>query len=322
MHVQSSEGAGSWTREFARPLPVVAVIVLALNDHVLKRAHVLPGWLTGKLSDVAGLFFFPVLLFALSAALLGKPRGRIVRASILALATAVAFAFIKVVPAANALANRIIGDVTLDPSDLVALPFAVASVVYLRRPPRVGAQRGEVARRAAVVFAAIASIATSAPQLARNYPFWQVRGATHQSLACVEISLEIVKAGKSGLGAVVTRDVDPGCDVRVEGARVHIAHSSFPALTVPAWDDSRSIYLGFSFDSEALWNAGERQGTLELDVRANGEHRTLVFPMTHEWTGPHRNSRRPPPSVKSPSTPNPAPVLPLAAPEPETDGDR
>ena len=48
-----------------RPLPVLAVVLLALNDHWWKGSGLLPGWLTGKLSDFAGLFFFPLLLVTL-----------------------------------------------------------------------------------------------------------------------------------------------------------------------------------------------------------------------------------------------------------------
>lgn len=55
-----------------RPLAVFAVLVLFLNDHVLKR--VWPGWITGKLSDVAGMIFFPVLVTTLAWAFV--PRGR------------------------------------------------------------------------------------------------------------------------------------------------------------------------------------------------------------------------------------------------------
>lgn len=51
--------------ELLHPAPLVAVIVLAVNDHLLKGSGLVPGWLTGKLSDVAGYFFFPLLLTAL-----------------------------------------------------------------------------------------------------------------------------------------------------------------------------------------------------------------------------------------------------------------
>jgi hypothetical protein len=45
------------------PLALTAVVLLLLNDHTLKPAA--PGIVTGKVSDFAGLVFFPLLLVAL-----------------------------------------------------------------------------------------------------------------------------------------------------------------------------------------------------------------------------------------------------------------
>jgi hypothetical protein len=53
---------------------------MALNDHYLKRAF--PGWLSGKLSDYLGMFYFPLFLCALAclaangASALGKQGDR------------------------------------------------------------------------------------------------------------------------------------------------------------------------------------------------------------------------------------------------------
>jgi hypothetical protein len=44
------------------PVPILGILLLLLNDHVLKEAF--PGLVTGKLSDFAGLAFFPLLLQA------------------------------------------------------------------------------------------------------------------------------------------------------------------------------------------------------------------------------------------------------------------
>lgn len=52
-------------RVLAAPASVLALVVLALNDHVLKEAW--PGLVTGKLSDVAGLVVAPLLLAVLLA---------------------------------------------------------------------------------------------------------------------------------------------------------------------------------------------------------------------------------------------------------------
>ncbi len=41
---------------------LTALVVLVVNDHMLKGSGVLPGSVTGKLSDFAGLFVLAVLL--------------------------------------------------------------------------------------------------------------------------------------------------------------------------------------------------------------------------------------------------------------------
>ena len=48
-------------RAYLHPLSLAAMVMLGLNDHVFKASGSLPAWLTGKLSDVSGLFFFPLL---------------------------------------------------------------------------------------------------------------------------------------------------------------------------------------------------------------------------------------------------------------------
>jgi hypothetical protein len=51
--------------EFMNAPVLGAVVLLALNDHLLKTSAILPAVVTGKLSDFAGLFYFPLLLVAL-----------------------------------------------------------------------------------------------------------------------------------------------------------------------------------------------------------------------------------------------------------------
>jgi hypothetical protein len=63
--------------------------LLALNDHVLKGAHVLPGFVTGKLSDFAGLVVAPVVI-----AVLFRVRSRSVRMLVL-VAVAMVFSAVK-----------------------------------------------------------------------------------------------------------------------------------------------------------------------------------------------------------------------------------
>ena len=46
------------SRALATPIAIFAIALLVVNDHVLKLAC--PGLVTGKLSDFAGLMFFPL----------------------------------------------------------------------------------------------------------------------------------------------------------------------------------------------------------------------------------------------------------------------
>lgn len=100
---------------------VFALALLAVNDHVLKGAGVLPGALTGKLSDFAGMIVAPVLL-----AVLLRVRSR--RGLLLChAAVGAVFAGINVSPALAAAWTRLMAPIwpwhiTVDPTDLVAIP--------------------------------------------------------------------------------------------------------------------------------------------------------------------------------------------------------
>lgn len=136
------------TRALTAPVTVLAIAVLVVNDHVLKARA--PGLVTGKLSDLAGMVFFPLLLAA-AAEMLGIRRGR---AAVIAaaIATGAVFAAIKLwAPAGDAyrvglaalqwpfrvLAAAVTDTaipglgrarLTADPTDLVVLPALIAPV--------------------------------------------------------------------------------------------------------------------------------------------------------------------------------------------------
>lgn len=141
-------------RGLLHPLPLSAVAVLVVNDHVLKHATWAPGALTGKLSDFAGLFFFPVLLVELARRL-----GLRARPVACAFATAVVFAAIKIEPRANALAAALLGACAPDPTDLLALPMTALAALWMSRDAADEGPRW--ARTLAMVAASLASVATS-----------------------------------------------------------------------------------------------------------------------------------------------------------------
>jgi hypothetical protein len=142
--------------EFFHPLPLLALVVLGLNDHAFKGSGLLPGWLTGKLSDFAGLLFFPLLLTAGADSLAWLLARRHVDFSLrpwklaaAILATGIAFSLLKLSPGAARALDGILGGWTIaDRTDLVALSsLAVAWWVGSREIARVPLGRLEVIER-------------------------------------------------------------------------------------------------------------------------------------------------------------------------------
>lgn len=279
---------GARPRGLVHPTPLVALAVLLLNDHALKGAGVLPGWLTGKLSDFAGLALFPVLLTTLVELHPRAPR-RLVVALGSALATGLAFSLLKAWPAANALANAAWGAVALDPTDLVALPALLLALHHLLAPPVLPAPR---AVQAAVVLAsAAASIATSPAHTRRGFAVWQL-DRQERPAGCARVTPFVAKSGKEGLGVGLrVASLERACAVSVSGVlraggRVF---ASEPEITVTAPGHG---YLPFLFDDEALWNSGVRDGELELRVRSATGDATISLPLRYVHEGEHPWVRR------------------------------
>ncbi|MCC7361577.1 MAG: hypothetical protein IT317_18980 [Anaerolineales bacterium] len=163
-------------RALGHPASLAAIGLLLLNDHVLKAAY--PSWVTGKLSDFAGLFFFPFLLIAIGAfpaRSLGQDQARSWLPRAAFGLTAVWFAAIKLWPAANAAMEALLGwvlrarvAIAPDPTDVMALVVLWPAWGLWRRVGRPELER--LAARslpfgwkggAALILAAVATIATS-----------------------------------------------------------------------------------------------------------------------------------------------------------------
>lgn len=173
------------------PVAVGGLLILILNDHVLKSAY--PGAVTGKVSDLAGLAFFPFFLQAAYEAWCAVRRaGPVSRSTSLWVAsviTGVGFVVVEVTPIGDAsyrgalgllqwipgAAWALVGGSTLpvlrpvvatpDPTDLAALVVLpllnLASLRRIRRPwPMPG--RARMARIERMVGAALLVIALTA----------------------------------------------------------------------------------------------------------------------------------------------------------------
>ena len=118
-------GAMAALRWLTHPVTIALLVVLLVNDHVLKSAW--PGPVTGKLSDVAGLVLAPPLLATLGALIAPGTPVRVLSRSALAV-TGCGFTIIK--SSAYAAHAASIGWSTLhgasviraDRTDLLALP--------------------------------------------------------------------------------------------------------------------------------------------------------------------------------------------------------
>ncbi|HET9622559.1 MAG TPA: hypothetical protein VFP84_14405 [Kofleriaceae bacterium] len=183
--------------EALHPVALAALAILVANDWWIKPRHVLPGaWqaiVAGKLSDLAGLAFAPVVLSALigltlaGAARLGAAvdpslsRRRLVACIV---ATGAVFAAVKLSPAAGrALAAALSlwrpATIVCDPTDLACLPaLAVAWWIgrdELRRVP-LGrpAAIHRLGRPAAAALADVAWAGGATPALAAAIDRWDV----------------------------------------------------------------------------------------------------------------------------------------------------
>jgi hypothetical protein len=148
------------SRALAHPIALLSIALLVVNDHVLKAA--MPGLITGKLSDIAGMIFFPLLVAAAIEQLGIRRAGAI---GISTIATGIAFTAIKLSPEAGdlyrvafavvqwpvrAVLAALSGSPTpslgraglvADPTDLVAL-VALAVPLALGRASRCGTAEG------------------------------------------------------------------------------------------------------------------------------------------------------------------------------------
>jgi hypothetical protein len=138
--------------------------LLFVNDHILKV--VCPSWITGKVSDFTGLFFFPFIVAAGLSFLLSKFTIPTIRVGQIAFGfVGIWFLLLKSIPLVNyltaGLASLLIGfpaKFVMDPTDLVAL-FAMfpAWIIWRQSSP----MKPTSAAYAALIFGSLAAIATS-----------------------------------------------------------------------------------------------------------------------------------------------------------------
>jgi hypothetical protein len=141
-----------------------ALALLLVNDHLLKGAGVLPDWITGKLSDLAGMLVAPVVLAVILR--VSSRRGWLAAHA----AVGFGFAAINLWPAAARGFESLMAltpfpwAIVVDPTDLIALPMLVVSCRLFAEPAE-GRKRwsARAAEATGLVVGAVACMATSPP---------------------------------------------------------------------------------------------------------------------------------------------------------------
>jgi hypothetical protein len=154
IHPDPPDGGELPATEFVHPLPLGALCLLAVNDHLLKGSGWLPPVVTGKLSDLAGLFFFPLLLTACADVLLyginvllrehrldaSLRTGKLLAAGLftaalftsIKLSADLAQAYLALIARVDVLRLLPSARIVQDPTDLLALPMIALAVLWGR----------------------------------------------------------------------------------------------------------------------------------------------------------------------------------------------
>jgi hypothetical protein len=276
-----------------------ALALLLVNDWLLKGSGVLPGWLTGKLSDVSGMVVAPVVL----AALLALARVPPASARLVAV-TAVGFLFaaLKLDAAfaasydaalnagTHALRIPLSARTAHDPTDLVALTLLPAG----------GALAGRLApdpvlRRSGALFLGLLACAATSPAPLRYPAHWDladpgldgmwgarvdggaivVQVGRHSSDGAFEIAVELA-AREAGL-SLDAKDV--ALDLPGERAIAAAPDGAPPLLRAAPGEDRRGFLV--LRPKRATWPTGTA-GTLELGLDDGGRRHPIRFHLTFE----------------------------------------
>lgn len=236
-----SVGLSASLTALASPPSLAAIAALLINDHLLKQLW--PSFLTGKLSDFAGLYFAPFVVLAFVFAMPIKPLHgmptRVACVSYLMIATA--FAALKISAASAALLLALAAGlgfpvtVTVDPTDLVALcvlPLSYAGwSTRLRRP---ASESRRFLRAGTLALAALSMVATSGPpQPSTNSLAIDVSGGVYAAIEYTKASDGVYRLDEAS-GTWSRVSLTPGQLVAVprEEDSLYVLHSDIWAPTL------------------------------------------------------------------------------------------
>ena len=243
------------------PLTLLSIAVLLLNDHVLKI--IAPSWWTGKLSDFAGLFFFPFIVAAgLSLALAKFDLSRQRIGQIAFGVVAVWFVLLKTVPFVNSLtaqvASMFVGgtaQLILDPTDLMALVVMWPGCRVWQRSQSVTFTRFAYV---ALSIGALAAMATSPIE----YTLYSVTNLEYYKDGIVYAGDRSGQVGSEDYYPVAT-SLDGGLTWKL-GDGNNVAEKSLPVKYCSHQDQVYCVRLTKSHQLEETFDNGENWSKVEL----------------------------------------------------------
>lgn len=280
------------TQALRQPAFWLALATLVINDHLLKGAGVLPGWLTGKLSDFAGLIVAPVLVVVL----LGLRRDG---ARALAFgAVALVFSILEVSPLAAAGWDAMLGALGVpsrswaDPTDLVALAVLPIAWWVVKAGDRAEPGRGIVlasqrALMGAALFACIATSQPPEPQVAQ----WTTDAWLHNRTAAeLDVRIRWIE-GARDCSALATSGTDLGGAAAPELFGEGITFRLQPGDTVPIEPvDARAALSTSSAFGRVPTEGGETRNECELaSISVDGLEDTILFWLAGDVRGVQAN---------------------------------
>jgi hypothetical protein len=256
---------------------MAAILILGVNDHVLKGSGILPGVLTGKISDFAGLFFFPLLLAGVFRLFWSN---RPVRAHGLAtVLTALTFAGLKLDPWLNVIAARAGASFVMDATDLCALPMVGLSYLWMTRRPSIRWPRLQLPM---AFLAAVATAATSRPPSLIAWEAQQHQAGDPPPCFALEPSVMGPGPGQETFVADLRLKGLEICDVTLESARLLL-----PTETREGTFDKQNLRLGpdeyapvvvsFPSSPKDLKDQVFSKGKIEVELSVGG--------VPHRWSG-------------------------------------
>ena len=285
-----------WNAALIHPVVYISIALLLLNDHWWKQSDLLPPILTGKLSDFAGLFFFPLLLLSLARGIcklfgfpMPKLTGRVSKAAILI--TGAIFGAANIFPELALSLTPLWGKIVCDPTDLIALPMLGLTFLWLlsveKKQISTNTKPDHWVSFAVVFIAGLSSLATSPSIMERAFPKWTLSDPYQELSPTEKLSATawISQSGKTGIGVSVGVTYFESSSEAVTvsvyatlqlGSHTFEGHSTEKSELMLRPNTKRFLYVAIPFDNEELWNDNIRSGTLSVRISVNSVWGPLV----------------------------------------------